>query len=189
MSQSNAHNCLFLTGYMGAGKSTIGRLLATKLGYRFLDTDKALVQRFDKSISKIFSDPELGESAFRKAETALIAELTQKENIVISTGGGTLIRDETFDVAHAHGTIIYLKAPLEELFERVIFSPKDRPMINVPNAEEKFKERFEEREPYYNRSQIIIETGGSRQAEEVADDIIEHLNINKTVKSQEANSS
>ncbi len=160
---------------MGAGKSTIGRLLAIKLNYGFLDTDKALVKQFDRTISQIFADPDLGETAFRKAETELIAELAQKEKKVISTGGGTLIRDETFDVAYANGIIIYLRAPIEELFERVIFSPKDRPMINVPNAEEKFRERFEERKPFYERSHLIIETGGDRKADDVAQEIAERI--------------
>ncbi len=176
MSLLTAHNRLFLTGYMGAGKSTIGRLLASQLGYRFVDTDKALVQRFEKSISQIFADPSLGEDGFREAETRLVQELATETKMVISTGGGTLVRKDTFEPAHTHGTIIYLKAPVEELFERVIFSPKDRPMVNVPNAEEKFQQRFKEREPYYNRSHLIIETGAGRTTEDVVREIMERLN-------------
>jgi len=153
---------------MGAGKSTIGKKLAIHLGWRFTDTDKALEKFFRKKMSDIFK--ELGETAFREEEERLIEKLTTKTNYVVSTGGGTLTRTETFYTAQRAGLLVYLKAPVEVLFERAVFSQKDRPLINVPDAEEKFKKRFAIREPYYNRADYSVETT-DRPSEEVVEDI------------------
>lgn len=165
-------NLIFLTGYMGAGKSTIGRKLAHALGYRFMDTDKALEKYFRKGMTEIFK--EVGETVFRQEEERLIERMGSKENYVIATGGGTLTRTETFFTAQRAGLLVYLKAPVEVLFERAIFSQKDRPLINVPDAEEKFKARFKLREPYYVRADFTVETT-NRHSDEVVKDIVEWL--------------
>lgn len=159
---------------MGAGKSTIGRILATRLQYRFFDTDRLIISKFQKSVSKIFQQD--GEQAFRDTEASILEDLSTQKRLVISTGGGTLTRDALFNLAHESGTIIYLKAPLEVLFERAIFSRKDRPMLNVPNAEQVFRERFEARESFYNRSHLIIETF-EKKSEAVVDEIIQCLSV------------
>lgn len=164
----NTH-CLLLTGYMGAGKSTVGRVLAKKLGYAFRDTDRVLTRHFGKSITQVFKEE--GEAAFRSAELEVVDMLTKRNKIVISAGGGTLVRDDTFNIAKAHGLLIYLRLPLEDLYERVIFSPKDRPMIDVPDAEKVFKERFAQRQPYYEKSHIIVDTR-NRPTGQVVDEII-----------------
>lgn len=140
---------------MGAGKSTVGRHLAKALGYRFIDTDRELVKRFGKEVTRIFNDD--GEAAFRDAEEALLQEFSDAQyGWVISTGGGTLTNQARIDLAKSLGKIVYLEADVGLLFERVIFSPKDRPMINVPNAEEVFRERFAQREPFYTQADITV---------------------------------
>jgi shikimate kinase len=165
-------NLIFLTGYMGAGKSTIGRKLAFALGYRFLDTDKALERHFKCKMTDIFA--EMGEAAFRQEEERLIEKMAQKTNMIVSTGGGTLTRTETFYTAQRAGMLVYLKAPVEVLYERTIFSQKDRPLLNIPDAEEKFRKRYTVREPYYDRSDFTVETA-NRSSEDVVKDIVQWL--------------
>lgn len=165
-------NLIFLTGYMGAGKSTIGKKLARALNYRFIDTDKALEKHFKKSMSDIFVD--IGEDAFRQEEECLIEKMAQRSHFVVSTGGGTLTRTETFFTAQRAGLLIYLKAPVAVLYERTIFSQKDRPLLNVPNSEERFTKRFKQREPYYVRSDFTVETAG-RPSDEVVQEIVQWL--------------
>ncbi len=174
MTPSRKKNLIFLTGYMGAGKSTIGKKLARRLGYRFIDTDKALEKHFKLGMSEIFR--EVGEAAFRREEERLIEKMTARSNMVVSTGGGTLTRTETFYTAQRAGLLIYLKAPVEVLFERTIFSQKDRPLLNIPDAEARFHKRFKLREPYYTRADFTVETA-NRSSEEVIKEIIEWLQL------------
>ena len=161
---------IFLTGYMGVGKSTIGRAFAKVLGYTFDDTDQMLCEQFGQPISAIFETH--GEPAFREAERALIEALTTPADAaansgdrgaggrVISVGGGTLARQDTLSVALSGGFVVYLELPIEVLYERVIFSPKERPMVNVPDAEARFYERFEAREPFYRQAHMTFNTEG-----------------------------
>jgi shikimate kinase len=165
-------NLVFLTGYMGAGKSTIGRKLAIALGYRFMDTDKALEKQFKLKMSDIFKTH--GEPRFRQEEERLIEKMASKSNYVISTGGGTLTRTETFFTAQRAGLLIYLKAPVEILYERAIFSQKDRPLLNAQNPEELFQKRFKTREPYYIRADFTVETV-DRSSDDVVKDIVAWL--------------
>ena len=164
---------VWLTGYMGAGKSTVGKHLAKHLGWAFMDTDRELMRRYNKTMTQIFADH--GEAAFRQAELDLLKEYAARPNWVIPTGGGTLVRQEPLDVALNSGLVVYLKAPVELLFERVIFSPKDRPMIDVPNAEQVFTQRFKEREPFYLQAHVSVPTGQGKPQQVVAA-IIEALN-------------
>ncbi len=157
---------------MGAGKSTIGKLLATALGHRFYDTDQMLVKGFGRSISEIFK--QLGEESFRKAETQVVAELCKRQNVVVSTGGGTLVREETMGLALSHGIVVYLKAPVEVLYERVIFSPKDRPILSEPETEHLFRERYDAREQFYSRAPITVFTH-DRNRDEVVNEIQQKL--------------
>jgi len=160
------HSRIWLTGYMGAGKSTVGKHLAKHLGWAFMDTDRELMRRYNKTMSQIFADH--GEEAFRIAELDLLKEYAARPNWVVSTGGGTLVRQEPLDVALKNGLVVYLKAPVELLFERVIFSPKDRPMIDVPNAEQVFADRFKQREPFYLQSHLSVPTGQGKPQQVVA---------------------
>jgi shikimate kinase len=153
---SRNKSLVFLTGYMGAGKSTIGKRLGFALGYKHIDTDHDIEKKLKRTMSKIYE--ELGEKYFRQQEERLIEVLAQKNRLIVSTGGGTLTRLETFYTAQRAGLLIYLKAPVEVLYERAVYSQKDRPLLNQDNSEEKFKNRFAKREQYYNRADFVIET-------------------------------
>lgn len=177
-------NRLYLTGYMGAGKTTIGKLLARRLGYRLYDTDHLLVKGFGKPVSRIFK--ENGEEAFRKAEVLVLQELTRRRNAVISTGGGTLVREETFEIARNSGMLIYLRAPVSVLYERVIFSPKDRPIIDVPDSEGVFREKFELRQAFYERSDVTVDTC-DRKPDDVVNEILSALNLEGTLHAERQN--
>lgn len=159
---------------MGAGKSTIGKLLAKQIGYRFYDTDHLVMKGFRKPVSQIFA--ENGEVAFRRAEILVLNELMKRERTVISTGGGTLVRDDAFNIARETGTLVYLRAPAASLYERVIFSPKDRPIVDVPDTESVFLAKFEERRHYYERSDVTVDTI-DRRPDDVVAEIIEKLQM------------
>lgn len=155
---------IFLTGFMGAGKSTIGKPLAKALAYHFYDTDQLLMKGFgNKSISTIFS--EFGEPKFREAENQVITELCKRSDFVASTGGGTLVRPETLQPALTHGIVVYLYAPLDVLFERVVFSGKDRPILSEPDTEQRFHERFAQREAFYQQAHMTVDTHTSSRDE------------------------
>lgn len=147
---------------MGAGKSTVGRLLARNLGYRFVDTDTQLVRQFHLPVADIFA--QYGEASFREAEQALLSTMLGETHVVVSTGGGTLTREETLaPVLAAPATcLVYLRAPVEILYERVIFSRRERPLLDVPNAEQQFRERFSQRQPYYLRAHVVVDTENIR---------------------------
>jgi shikimate kinase len=159
---------------MGAGKSTIGKILAQRIGYRFYDTDHLVMRGFKKPVSRIFE--ENGEEAFHKAEILVLQELAQRHRVVVSTGGGTLVREDTFTIARGSGTLVYLRAPVGDLYERVLFSPKDRPAVDVPAAESIFLQRFEERRHYYEQSDLTVDTI-NRKPDDVVNDIINGLSL------------
>lgn len=159
---------------MGAGKSTIGKILAHRIGYRFYDTDHLVMRGFGKPVSVIFE--ENGEDAFRKAEIMVLQELARRSKVVVSTGGGTLVREETFRIARNSGTLVYLRAPVADLYERVLFSPKDRPVVDVPDTETAFRQRFEERRVFYEQSDLTVDTI-DRRPDDVVKDIINGLEL------------
>ncbi len=159
---------------MGAGKSTIGKILAHRIGYRFYDTDHLVMRGFGKPVSVIFE--ENGEESFRKAEIMVLQELARRQKVVVSTGGGTLVREDTFRIARDSGTLVYLRAPVSDLYERVLFSPKDRPVVDVPDTETAFRQRFEERRVYYEQSDLTVDTI-DRRPDDVVKDIISGLQL------------
>lgn len=169
---ANLPQRIFLTGFMGAGKSTIGKILAKRIGFRFYDTDQLVVKGFKKPASRIFE--ENGESAFRKAEILVLQELLRRTRVVVSTGGGTLVRDEPFQLVRNTGLLVYLRAPVADLYERVIFSPKDRPQVDVPEEEAVFHAYFEERRHYYEQADLTVDTS-NRKPEDVVRDILQGL--------------
>jgi shikimate kinase len=153
---------IVLTGYMGAGKSTIGRLLAKALGYTQMDTDNVLSHRYQLPVTQLFEQH--GEAFFRQAEATLLNELLALPYRVISTGGGTLSRIETLQaVLNAPSTVlVYLRVPISTLYDRVIFSHKDRPLLNLPNCEAVFHERFAQRESFYQQAHIVVDSNEQR---------------------------
>ncbi len=143
-------------GLMGVGKTTIGRLLAKKTGRLFYDSDHEIEQRTGVDISLIFEIE--GESGFRKREAKILAELVQLNNIVLSTGGGSIITPQNRENLQDNGRIIYLKATSEKLYKRTKHDKK-RPLLDNENRLTKIETLLVAREPLYNSlANIVIET-------------------------------
>ena len=155
---------IVLTGFMGTGKTTIGRALAKKLQMRLVDIDEEIEKEQKMSINDIFSRH--GEPHFRDIETAMIQELSRDKNIIISTGGGAVLRDENMEALKENGIIFCLNATAETILERTGRS-KDRPLLKVENPKEKINELLAYRRPFYERAGIMIETDGKTPLEVV----------------------
>ncbi len=134
---------IFLIGPMGSGKSTIGRHLAELLKMNFVDADHEIERRTGASIPLIFEIE--GEAGFRKRETAVIDELTRKENVVLATGGGAVIAEANRRALHSRGTVVYLQAPLDTLFERTR-KDRNRPLLQTENPRARLEALLRERD-------------------------------------------
>jgi len=148
---------LFLVGYMGAGKTTIGKLLAKKLNYAFVDVDWFIENRYNQTISKIFE--EKGEAVFREIEHRALIEISSYENVVVSTGGGLPCFFNNMELMNRAGTTVYLKENVDELAKTLNTNKQNRPLIKNLNFEELqifIKKHLEEREPFYNQAKHII---------------------------------
>ncbi len=142
---------------MGAGKTTIGKILSRKLNYDFVDLDLHIEKEQGISISEMFEKH--GEKYFRDVETESLRKISEKSNQIISTGGGIVIKDENWDIMRNSGVSVYLKASIETLFNRVKHK-STRPLLNVENPFEKAKELFSSRESLYEKSDIILDREG-----------------------------
>jgi shikimate kinase len=156
---------LVLTGFMGCGKSTIGKRLAQVLGFQFIDTDLAIEQQKNRKIPEIFEKE--GEALFRQYESDCLKHALSQSKIVVATGGGALVRQDNLDLALDEAVVIYLELDENELLQRVLFSPKERPLINVKNPAEKVHQLFEARRPFYEQAQVHVATGGLKPEEAV----------------------
>jgi len=149
---------IYLVGLMGAGKTTIGRLLAKHLHKSFYDTDHEIERRTGVNIPLIFEVE--GEAGFRKREAAVIEDLVHKQNIVLATGGGAVLAAANRENLKQHGLVIYLRANVRELWQRTR-NDKNRPLLQGENPYEKLKQLFSERDPLYSEvATITIETEG-----------------------------
>jgi shikimate kinase len=137
---------LFLIGLMGAGKSTLGRQIARRLGLAFVDADIELERRLGVSIPTIFEIE--GENAFRDREEALIAELTERDHVVLATGGGAVGREANRGHLRERGTVVYLHATPAMLWERLKYS-RNRPMLKVADPRGRLDTLYAERDPLY----------------------------------------
>lgn len=148
---------IFLIGLMGAGKTTIGRQLANELSLNFFDSDHEIEKRTGVTVTHIF-DIE-GEAGFRKRETAMLDELTNKKGIVLATGGGAILKPENRQFLMSRGTTIYLYANIETLLDRTS-KDRNRPLLQTENPQAKLEELLEIRDPLYRETaDIIIDTG------------------------------
>ncbi len=137
---------IFLVGLMAVGKSTVGRLLAQQLGYRFYDTDHVIEQRAGADIAWIF-DVE-GERGFRDRETQVLDELTSLQHVVVATGGGAVLREENRRMLCSRGCVVHLDSPLERLLERTQKDRK-RPLLQNGNPAATLARLQKDREPLY----------------------------------------
>lgn len=170
------HNNIFLIGPMGAGKSSVGKYLAQQLNMKFYDTDEEIEKRTGVDIGWIF-DIE-GESGFRRRETEALTDLASMTNIVLATGGGTILEPINQQILKERGTIVYLQVSLKYQNTRTINESR-RPLLRVKNREEVLTKFQEERTPIYEKlADFTVETD-KRTIRSVTDDIINWLD-NKT---------
>ncbi len=163
---------VFLVGPMGAGKTTIGRQLAQILHLEFLDSDQAIEARAGADIPWIF-DVE-GEAGFRDREARMIDELTQRDGIVLATGGGAILRPENRQLLAERGSVVYLHASIKQQVERTA-KDRNRPLLQVPDPEGRLRELMAERDPLYREiADHIAETDGL-SARSVAQQLAEAL--------------
>jgi len=152
------NHIVYIIGFMGSGKSTAGRKLASLLGWSFIDLDKRIEEHTSKTIPEIFSQK--GEDYFRSIEAQLLRDLMTCTNTVISTGGGTPCHGDNMDFMNEHGLTVYLKLTPAELNSRLSQSNGERPLIKdleKGNLLSFIEEKFAVRKKYYDRSDIIVE--------------------------------
>ena len=163
---------IFLIGSMGAGKSTIGKLLGKFLRQEFIDSDQEIEARSGASIPLIFEME--GEAGFRAREKAVIAELTQRRDIVLATGGGAVLDPANRRRLRAYGTVIYLQTSVEEQLTR-IGEDGNRPLLQTADPRGKLEALLAVREPLYREvADLIIPTDG-RRARQVVRQILSCL--------------
>lgn len=169
-------NNIFLIGPMGAGKTSIGKMLAQELGLQFMDTDHEIEKRTGVDIPWIF-DVE-GEDGFRKREREVVKELVDQTGIVLSTGGGTVVDDESRNCLAARGVVVYLHATVVQQYERVYKDTK-RPLISNDNPKEALDDLFSKREPLYQEIADAVFETDNKSVHRVVRDIIEFLDSNE----------
>ncbi|MEN2994504.1 MAG: shikimate kinase [Thermodesulfovibrio sp.] len=161
---------IVLIGFMGTGKSTVGKIISKKLNFTYTDIDELIEKTMGMKISEIFE--KFGEERFRDIETEMVKIVTKKHNQVISTGGGVVLREENILNLKNSGLLFCLKANAEKIFER-IKNCKNRPLLMVENPKDKIKELMDKRKPLYEKADFIIDTD-DLSAEEVAEKIIKY---------------
>lgn len=163
---------IFIVGPMGAGKTTVGRRLAERLGLEFHDSDEEVEQRTGTSISVIFEIE--GEAGFRKREHQVLAELTAWPGIVLATGGGAILMAENRELLRSRGTVIYLRATVQEQLRRTR-NARHRPLLITPDPETRLRELAAEREPLYEAVADVAVESDSRRIGATLNDILERL--------------
>jgi shikimate kinase len=163
---------IILIGFMGAGKSTVGKLLSKKLGKKFLDTDEIVEKKMSLTISQIFE--KYGEAYFRDIESQVVKEVSTVGNQVISLGGGAILRDENVRILKEKGVLIYLNVPLSELKKR-LRGVQDRPLLKVEDAEAQVEKIFTSRKKRYEEVADFI-VDGNKPVMEVVNEIRKVIN-------------
>lgn len=163
---------IFLVGMMGAGKTTIGKLLANFLDKTFLDSDREIQRRTGVSVPVIFEIE--GEAGFRKRETEMLLELVKNENIVLATGGGAVLSIGNREILKRSGTVIYLRATVDDLWRRTQ-QDKNRPLLQTPDRRRKLTELYTQRDPLYRETAHIVVESGKRSARYLAQLLAQQL--------------
>ena len=159
---------LALIGFMGTGKTSVGRLVAEQLHFDYLDTDELIQSRTGRTITDIFEKD--GEAAFRKLEQQLVAELAARKRTVISTGGGLPTNPLNLASLKTHSLVVCLWASPEKIFERVR-NQTHRPLLRDANPQLKIRELLAAREPFYRQADVLINTD-LRSVREAAQQVV-----------------
>lgn len=169
---------IILTGFMGTGKTSVGRELCRKLGYQFIDTDMLIEEREGIPISLIFKKK--GEDYFRKLEQLVIEEVSQRNNVVIATGGGVIKNKKNVENLGRRGIIIWLKAEPEIILKRVMTEGGKRPLLEVEEPLEEINKLLTERLPLYKQADASVDTNYITP-EETAQEIMEMLGLDAQI--------
>ncbi|MDO6563040.1 shikimate kinase AroK [Amphritea sp. 1_MG-2023] len=170
---------IFLIGPMGAGKSTIGRLLSQELKLSFVDSDKVIEELAGADIPWIF-DVE-GETGFRDREAKIIDQLSAEDNQVLATGGGAVLRSENRSNLQGRGTVVYLQASVAQQLERTA-RDKNRPLLQTSDPETVLKTLMEERHPLYLQVADVVVDTERRNPKAVVTDILTELRAQQIIK-------
>ena len=162
---------LYLVGMMGSGKSSAGRHLAERLGYRFLDADSSIEQVAGRSIPELFASE--GESGFRALEAAVLNQIASWHSLVVATGGGVVTRPENWGQMR-QGVVVWLDAPEELLLQRLAADPTPRPLMAATDPGARLRELLAARRPLYAQADLHVLQDG-RPADQVATQVLEAL--------------
>jgi shikimate kinase len=159
---------LALIGFMGTGKTSVGRLVAEQLNFEFLDTDEQIQTRTGRTIADIFKQH--GEPAFREMEGQLVVELSARKNVVISTGGGLPANQQNLEKLKSHALVICLWSAPEKIWERV-HHQSHRPLLHDADPQKKIRDLLTIREPFYKQADVLINTD-TRNLREVTQQVV-----------------
>jgi len=162
-----------LVGFMGAGKTVVGKQLSKRLGLRFVDSDDVIVEREKRSINNVFSQS--GEPYFRKVEKEVIKEISAKDGLVIACGGGVVLDKINMDNLRKNGVIVYLHATPKVILERTK-GYTHRPLLNVKDPKKEIEKTLEVRMHFYNQSDFTIDTS-EMEVEDIVADILSRIKI------------
>lgn len=164
---------IFLYGFMGCGKTTVGKILSEKLKYDFLDSDKLISDKIGLSINEIFN--KYSEEYFRKLETEVLKEISKSKNTVISLGGGAILREENAEIIECSGTTVFIEIDGKTAFER-LKDDSSRPLLNTEDKFNTINQLLEKRNPIYKRyAKLTVK--GAENPEKIAENIIDFFKI------------
>ncbi|MCA6596694.1 MAG: shikimate kinase [Pseudanabaena sp.] len=163
---------IFLIGMMGAGKSTVGNLLAQKIGHSFLDTDPLIEQCAGKSISQIFAED--GEEAFRAIEQQVLAQVSAHTRLVVATGGGIVMRSLNWSYLH-NGLVVWIDVPVEILYDRLKTESEQRPLLQTKDPFQRLNNLYEQRRDRYAQADISIMVNADETPEAVSDRLFDMI--------------
>jgi shikimate kinase len=162
-----------LIGFMGTGKTSVGRLVADQLRFDFLDTDEMIQTSTGRSITDVFTQD--GESAFRALEQKVVEELAARKKTVIATGGGLPVHPQNLNLLKTHALVVCLWSSPERIWERVRYQ-NHRPLLHGENPQAKIRELLAAREPFYKEADVLLNTE-LRSVREVAQQVIHQFRL------------
>jgi shikimate kinase len=176
MTASRSYQNIALCGFMGTGKTSVGRIVAEQLRFAFLDTDTVIEARAGKTVAEIFA--EQGEAAFREWERRIAKELEMRDHSVIATGGGFIVNPDNLASLKQHALVVCLWASPDTIWSRVK-SQNNRPLLNEADPLEKIRRLLAERAPCYKQADVLLSTE-LRSPREVAQQVLHQFRVQRT---------